>query len=118
MEILSESADTCCSISVPPVPKRSSTKRLVIPITDFHIAGLSATGSSILSYAASTSVRTCGLFEMLLASCCHFVSRFAHATVLSTTRNSIDQLVWDPCHAYTVLCRGFSTSVDEASFMS
>ena len=38
-------------------------------------------------------------------------SRFAHATVLSTTRNSIDQLVWVPCHCYAVLCQRYSTNV-------
>ena len=38
-----------CSISSPPVPKRSSTKRLMIPATDFPVAELPAMGSSIFS---------------------------------------------------------------------
>ena len=38
---------TRCSISFPPVPKRSSTKRLMIPATDFPVAGLPAMGSSV-----------------------------------------------------------------------
>ena len=46
-----------------------------------------------------------------------FVSRFAHATVLSTTRNKIDQLVWEPSHSYTRPCQGCSTSVGWASLM-
>ena len=33
-------------------------------------------------------------------------------TVLSTTLNSIDQLAWEPCHNYTVLCQGYYTSVE------
>ena len=41
----------------------------------------------------------------------YFVSRLAHATLLSTTRNSIDQLAWEPCHNYIVPCQGCSTSV-------
>ena len=51
-------------MSVPLVPK-SSTKRLIIPATDFAVPGLPAMGSSIFSDAASTSVRTRVLFEML-----------------------------------------------------
>ena len=42
-----------------------------------------------------------------------FVSRFAHATVLSRTRNSIDQLAWETCHNYTVPCQRYPTSVWE-----
>ena len=68
-------AGTRCSISVPPVPKRSSTKRLIIPATDFPAAGLPANGSSTFSHVASASVRTRGLFEMLLLSC-HCVELF------------------------------------------
>ena len=61
-------ARTRCCISVHPVAKRSSTKRLEISAKDFPVAGLAAIGSSIFSYAASTSVRTRGLFEMLPVS--------------------------------------------------
>ena len=61
-------ARTRCSISVPLFRKRLSTKRLIIPATDFPVSGLPAMGSSILSYASSTSVRTRGLFEMLPVS--------------------------------------------------
>ena len=42
-----------------------------------------------------------------------FVSRFAHATVLSRTRNSIDQLAWETWHNYTVPCQRYPTSVWE-----
>ena len=31
--------------------------------------------------------------------------------MLNTARNTIDQLVWEPCHNYTVPCKGRSTSV-------
>ena len=51
LEIFLSLARTRCSISVPPSPKRSSTTRLIIPATDFPVAGLLAMGSSILSYA-------------------------------------------------------------------
>ena len=45
--------------------------------------------------------------------CCRCnVEGFAHATVEKTPRNSIDQLVWEPCHNYTVLCQACSTSVE------
>ena len=43
-----------------------------------------------------------------------FVSRvpkIAHATALNTARNTIDQLVWEPCHNYTMPCQGCSTRV-------
>ena len=36
------------------------------------------------------------------------VPKFAHATSLSTAPNSMDQLVWEPCHRYTVPCQGCS----------
>ena len=49
---------TRCCISFPPVPKRSSTKRLMIPATDFPVAGLPAMGSSVFSNAASISDRS------------------------------------------------------------
>ena len=39
------------------------------------------------------------------------VPKLTRATVLSTARNSIDQLVWEPCHNLTVPCQGCSTSV-------
>ena len=45
--------------------------------------------------------------------CNFFGARFAHATVPSATRNSIDQLAWEPCDNYTVLCQGYSTTVGE-----
>ena len=48
-------AKTRCSISFPPVPKRSSTKRLMIPATGFLVAGLPALGSSVFSNSASLS---------------------------------------------------------------
>ena len=38
---------TRCSISFPPVPKRSSTKRSMIPALDCPVAGLPAMGSSV-----------------------------------------------------------------------
>ena len=41
----------------------------------------------------------------------------AHATVSNTARNSVDRLVWEPCHSYAVPCQGYSTSVGGASFM-
>ena len=46
---------TRCSISFPPVPKRPSTNRLMIPATDFPAAGHPDMGSSVFSNAASTS---------------------------------------------------------------
>ena len=49
---------TRCSISFPTVPKRSSTNRLMIPVTDFPVAGLPAMGSSDFSHAASISDRS------------------------------------------------------------
>ena len=89
-------AGTRCSISVPPVTKRSSTKRSIILATVFPVAGLLAMGSSIFSHAASASHRTRGLIVMLLVSfhCLEY------------------QLAWEPCHNYTVLCQGCSTSVE------
>ena len=39
LDILPSLAETRCSISVPPVPKRSSTKRFMIPATDFPEVG-------------------------------------------------------------------------------
>ena len=47
-----------CSISVPPVPKRSSAKRFKIAATDFPVAGLPSMGSNIISNAASSFDRT------------------------------------------------------------
>ena len=60
---------TRCSISVPPVPKRSSTKRLLIPATDFRVAGLLAMGFCIFSNSTSCH---CLEFRCL---------RFTHTTV-------------------------------------
>ena len=77
---------TRCSISVPPVPKRSCTKRFTIPTTDFPVAGLPAMGSSIFSYVASTSVRTRDLLEMLPVSC--------HCVVLFLFPGSLTWLCW------------------------
>ena len=39
------------------------------------------------------------------------VPKLAHATVSNTARDSIDRLVWEPCHSYAVPCQGYSTSV-------
>ena len=90
-------AGTRCSISVPPFTKRSSTKRSIILATVFPVAGLLAMGSIIFSHAASASHRTRGLIVMLPVSfhCLEY------------------QLAWEPCHNYTVLCQGCSTSVEE-----
>ena len=46
-------AKTRCSISVPPVPKKSSSKRCMILATDCPVAGLPAMGSRIFSNATS-----------------------------------------------------------------
>ena len=40
------------------------------------------------------------------------VPKLAHATVSNTARNSIDLLVWEPCHSYAVLCQECSTIVE------
>ena len=60
---------TRCSISVPPVPKRSSTNRLMVPATDFPVARLPAMLYNIFSNGTSASLRTRGLVKMLLVSC-------------------------------------------------
>ena len=45
------------------------------------------------------------------------VPKLAYATVKNTVPNSIDRLVWEPCHSYAVPCQERSTSVCGASFM-
>ena len=60
---------TRCSVSCPPVPKRSSTKRLMIPATDFPAAGLPAMGSSTFSNAASISDLSRDTVRTLLVPC-------------------------------------------------
>ena len=60
---------TRCSISVPPVSKRSSTQRSIFPYTDFPVAGLPAKGSSTFYNAASISVCLRGFVRTLLVSC-------------------------------------------------
>ena len=55
-------------MSVPLVQKISSTKRLIILVTDFLVAGLPTMGSSSFSYEVSASVYTRDLVEMLLVS--------------------------------------------------
>ena len=79
-------AKTRCSISVPLVPKRSGAKWLTILATDFPVAGLPAMGSRIFSDAASTSVGTHGVFEMLPVSC--------HCVVLFLFPGSLTWLCW------------------------
>ena len=89
-----------CFIWVPLVPKRSSTERSIIPATDFPSAGLPALWSSIISNAASCHCVELFCFQVRSRDCKE-----------STTRNSIDQIAWEPRHNYTVLCQGCSTSV-------
>ena len=99
---------TRCSISVPLVPKRLSTKRLMI-------SGLVAMGSSIFSHAASASVRTRGLFwdVACVVPLCIFIlvpgspTRLywvQHVTATISSRG-------ESCHNYTVLRQGYFTSV-------
>ena len=52
LEFFLSLAKTFCSISFPPVPKRSSTNRLMIPATNYPVAGLPPMGSSFFSNAA------------------------------------------------------------------
>ena len=108
-------ARTRCSISVPPVPKRSSTKRFIIPATDFPVSGLPSMGSNLFSNVASPFDRARDSIEMLCSATVQsiFGSRFAHASGLSTLHNSIGQLAWEPCPNCTVLCPKCSTSVEE-----
>ena len=90
---------TRCSISFPPVPTRASTKRLMIPATNFPEAGLPAMGSSIFSKhlffdRSRDSVRTLPVpWETVRWSSVSRVPKLDHATVLSTARKTIDQLV-------------------------
>ena len=82
-------ARTSCSVSIPPVSKRSSTKRFMILVTDFPVAGIPSMGSHIFSNAASLSVIShaiqvrCHLCRALVWST--FCSNFVHMCGLSTT---------------------------------
>ena len=69
LEIFLSLVRTRCSIPVPPVPKRSSTSRFMIPATDFPAAGLPSIGSNIFSNAASSFDRTRVSNEMSLVPC-------------------------------------------------
>ena len=64
LEFFLNLARTRCSMSVPPVPKRSSTKRFMIPATNLSVAGLPLMWSNIFSNAASPSDRARDLSEM------------------------------------------------------
>ena len=82
----------------------------MIPATDFPVAGLPAMGSSVFSNAASLDLIAHVLvFSEGVFSLCHSavrwplvssVPKLAYATVKNTVRNSIDRLVWEPCHSY------------------
>ena len=61
-------ARTRGSISVQPVPKRSSRKMFMIPATDFPVAGLPAMGSNMFSNVASTFDRARNSIEMLFCA--------------------------------------------------
>ena len=107
-------ARTRCSISVPPVPKRSSTKGFKILATDLPVIGLPSKGSNNLSNAASACDRTHDSSEMSFVpySCVeHFLFQIAYTFRLSTTHNNIGELVWESYHNCKELCPTGSTSV-------
>ena len=111
---------TRCSISFPLVPNRPPTKRLVIPATDFPVAGLPAVGCSVFfqmlhPFVIAHAIQK-GRFQCRTAVRWSFVPSapmLAHAADLNTARTNIDQLVSEPCHNCTVPCQECSTNVEE-----
>ena len=108
-------ARTRCYISIPPVPKRSSTKRFTTPATKIWLLDFlhcDPAFSEMLHLLLTSHA-----IQLKCCLCCAtvqsiFGSRFAHASGLNTTHNSIGQLAWEPCPNCTVPCPQCSTSVE------
>ena len=93
-------------MSVPPDPKRSSTKQIMIPATDLPVAGLPSMGSNIRSIAASLCDRRHESSEMSFVTytCVeHVLFQIGHTFGLSTTHNNIGELVWESYYNYEEL---------------
>ena len=112
LKSLQSLARTRCSISVPPVPKRSSAKRCLMPATDFPVARLPAMG---IQHFLKCIIYFCPHARFvwdvacIVPLCMVLLFWFAHTTVQHVTASISSRR--KPCHYYTVLCEGYCTSV-------
>ena len=98
--------------------REPSTNWLMIPDTDFPVAGLPAVGSSF--FQMQPPHLTAHVFQsrrLLYRSAVRWpfvssVPEHAHATVLNTVRCNIDQLVWESYHKCVVPFQECSTIVE------